>query len=505
MLQTVPLPVKPWLPDLGDLNNPGSPNVVNAIPFSEGVYGPMYGLNAYSTNGLTARCQGAAAFIDTSASVYIFAGDANDLYLLKVGSAAWSKVSKVAGGYSTPSDAQWHFEYFNGRVIATNGVDPIQSFTVGSSTAFADLAAAAPKAKYLATTKGFLIAANTNDSVNGACPQRVWWPALNDPTNWPTPGGVTAAEFQSSYNDLFGTGGFIQGIAGNLGNADAAIFQEHMLWRATYSGPPSTFEFFPAAGMRGCSAPGSIIALNGIVYYLGEDGFYAFDGAQSDPIGANKVDKTFWADVDPVYLLRMSSGIDPINRQVWWSYCGQGNGGVPNRLLVYQWQLRQWGIVEITVQFIARLLSIGYTLDQLYTVLGYTIDNLPAPLDSRVWLGGATVLGLFDTNNKLNFATGPTLSATVDTAEANPVPGYRSMVGSGRPLVDGGTPSMAIGTRERQVDAVSFTAPTALNSFGICPQRTSGRYIRSRIVTKAGDSWTKLLGVELMIKRAGAR
>jgi len=495
----------PWLPDLPALDNPGILTATNVYARTPKSYGPVGSMQVYSS-ALGARCQGAAAFLDATGNVNLFAGDASKLYRLVPGGTSWADVSKV-GGYSTPSDGQWKFEYFNGIVTATNYSDPIQKFNItAADTAFSDLASGAPRARYLAFIKNFLMVAGTFDATDEDQPQRVWWPALADPTNWPTPGTVAAAQVQSSRNDLFGDYGFIQGVVGNLGNADGAVFMERAVFRVIYSGPPVVFDFSPAEGVKGCVAPNSIVQYGNLAYYLGPDGFYVFDGLTSTPIGANKFDKTFYADLDQSYLDRIVGTADPINRQIIWAYPGRGNsGGTPNHLLMYNWDLERATVCDMECETIARMLSIGYTLDQLYTVLGYTLDTLPAPLDSRVWTGGQLLLGAFDTAHKLNYLSGANLAPTVDTTEAQPFPGRRWRVKGARPLVDGGTPSVAIGRRERLVDPVTFTAASAMNALGICPVRASGRYGRARITLPAGSDFSHIQGVELDGDQAGSR
>jgi hypothetical protein len=199
---------------------------------------------------------------------------------------------------------------------------------------------------------------------------------------------------------------------------------------------------------------------------------------------------------------------------VFWAYPGKGNtNGTPNRVLAYRWDLRRWSILDLACEYMVRLLSVGYTLDQLYTILGYSFDGppassapaLPAPLDSRVWTGGLVLLGLFDTGHRLNYLTGPNLAATVDSGELQPFPGRRALITGARPWVDGGIPSIAIGKRDRMTDPVVFTAPSAMNSFGTCPLRTTGRYLRTRVTLPAGATWTNLVGLELDAEPRGER
>lgn len=493
-----------WLPDQPDFQNTGSANIRNVYPRTKTSYGAYPSPQAYS-DALDARCQGAAAFVSNSGNVNIFAGDVAKLYNLVSGGTAWTDVSKM-GGYATPSDGEWNYAVFDDIALATNYADPIQAFTLGSSMAFDDLSGDAPKAKYIAVIKGFVAVGYTDDGTFGVQAQRVWWSAQNDPTSWPTPGGVTAAQLQSSYNDLYGPSGAITGIVGNLGTADGAVFMKHAVFRMNYAGPPLVFDFQPAEGVKGCPAPNSIVQYGNIVYYLGEDGFYVFDGTSSTPIGAEKFDKYFFDDLDQSHMERVWGTVDPANKLIMWAYPGTGNsGGNPNHILLYNWSLQRASILDITLEVIMRLVSIGYTLDELYTVLGYTLDTLPAPLDSPAWQGGITLLGMFDTSHKLDYFTGPNLAPVVDTTETQFIQGRRSRVTNARVLVDGGTPSVAVGHRERLVDPVVWTNAVAMNSLGTSPVRTSGRYIRAEITLPSGSSFTNIQGTEIEAADAGTR
>jgi hypothetical protein len=431
----------------------------------------------------------------------VFCGDANDLY--QHSSIAPSNVSKTVGVYGTASDGFVNFTQFGQRVVSTNFADPMQSFVLGSSTKFADLSATAPNARYIATVKGFLVAGNTYDATNGAQPQRVWWPALNDPTNWPTPGTAAAQIVQSDYQDLYGDSGWVQGVVGNLGTADGAVFMERAIWRMVYVGPPSIFAFYPAEGCRGTPAPGSIAQLGSNVAYLGQDGFYIFDGTNSTPIGVNKFDKTFFADLDQNYMHRVCSAVDPINKIVFWAYTGQGNsGGNPNRILAYNWVLGRGALIDQNCEIIFRALSFGYTLETLpYS----SIEAIPFSLDSRVWTGGKILLGGFDASHKLSFFNGSNLAATIETSETEPTKGKLVNVLNARPLVDGGTPSVSVASRSRLIDPIVYNSPTAINSLGECPQRATGRYITTSTTIPAGSTWTHFQGVDIDAIRAGAR
>lgn len=502
----ITLQAKPWRPDMPQAKSGVSSYVSNVVSRTEQTYGPVSDLQDYATSPLVARCQGAISVLDADGNVNTFAGTDKNLYQMTVAGPTFSEVSKSHDAYSCDNDEMWSYTLFGDNVIASDFADPIQVFDLSGGSVFADLSADAPKARYVATAKGFLFAANTFDAIDGAVPWRTWWSAYGDASSWPTPGTSAAAAAQSDFNDTVGEGGWIQGIVGNLGTADLAIFFEHAVWRVVYTGPPSVFTFSPAEGVRGTPAPSSIVQLGAFVYYLGEDGFYVFDGTTSLPIGAEKVDRTFYADLDKAYMFRVVGAVDPVNKLVLWAYPGAGNSqGNPNRIIVYNWETKEWGIVYIEVETIFRALSFGYSLDGL-DVVSASLDALMFSLDSRVWTGGNLVLAGFNTSHTMGYFQGANLAATMDTEEIQPFNGQRTFVRNARPLVDGVvTPSVALGLRRTTESTPTYGSPSAMNSLGWCPLRGNDQYIRARITIPAASVFQHIQGVELDVDPAGAR
>ncbi|MDE2100409.1 MAG: hypothetical protein KGL39_24365 [Patescibacteria group bacterium] len=562
-----------------DYQNPGSSNIVNCIPRTPTSYGPFSSLQAVG-GALSNRCQGAFSCSDSGANNYVFCGDSTKLYNYTSASTSANDISN--GTYSTSADGFWKFLLFGQRVVASNYNNAMQSFILGSSTTFSDLAngnitaltlvagsgytngtyaltvtnpgsgtgfagtvtvsggsltsytitnvgslypqtatisipsgagsgtggsitptiqTIAPKARYIDVAKGFLIAGNTYDETYGAQPQRVWWSALNDPTNWPTPGTTTAATYQSSYNDLLGNGGWITGVVGNLGTADVAVFLEREVWRGVYSGPPLTFEWFPAEGVRGTRAPNSLVHMGPFVYYLGEDGFYVFDGTSSQSIGAEKVDKTFFSKLDQNYFDRIYGAADPLNKVIYWVYPSVSANGIPDSVLIYNWFLQKWSSASLNIEVLMRAQTFGYTLD---SVPG-TFDQWSVPFDSRQWTGGSIIFAGFDNTHSLAFFNGPSLEATIETTETSPFDGYYAQLTDCRPLIDGGTPTVSFGYRNRLIDTQVYNSGTTINSIGTCPQIVNGKYLRGKIVIPAGDTWTHFQGIETNVRRNGAQ
>jgi hypothetical protein len=422
--------------------------------------------------------------------VYLFAGDVSKLY--KIDTTTWGDVS-VVGGYTCASDSNWNFAQWGEQILATQIGDPIQTFTIGASSAFSELAASAPQARYIAVVRDFVVAGNTSDASDGAVPFRVRWSAIGDPTDW-----TVSATTQSDFQDLNSANGWVTGI---VGGEYGVIFQERAITRMTYVGSPSVFQFDEIEAGYGTNAPGSICRIGTMTAYLGEDGFYMFDGARSTPISHNMVSKTFYNDLDQAYLHRISSVVDPINQVIFWAYPGASNvAGNPNKIIMFNYaqsSQKRWATSDITLEMIARLaLPTSYTLDTLDTVSS-SLDALEFSLDSRVWIDNTISLSAFNTDHKLCLFTGTALDATVETGEIEILEGKRTRLSRIRPMVDGGsTVTMQIGTRNTLTESVTWGAETATNSTGDVETRNNARYHRARV--KVAGGFTHAQGVALV-------
>jgi hypothetical protein len=494
------LPIADYAPDLPPNNNEGaSANIVNLFPRTKESWGPVGTLVPFGGAGTASTCLGAITAIDTGADNYIFAGDATSLYVQDPGSTGFTALN---ASYTLASGEVWNFTQYGLNVIAAGWGNALQSYTLDSSSNFSNLSSSAyvPQARYIATIRDWVMVANTYDSINGNQPQRVQWCAIDDPTTWPQEGSNQEAQVMAGSQIIPGVQGWATGIVGNLGNADGAVFFERAIWRIIFQGSPTIFGFYIAEGARGCPAPRSIVQMGALAYYLGEDGFYAFDGANSTPIGLDRVDKTFWANVNETYLNNVIGAADPVNRVIMWLYpSNSSSSGVPDSLLVYNWALNKWGFAQVNAEYIFRAITQGYTLDGLDSYAGgiYNLDTLPYSLDSRVWTGGQVLMGAFTPTHGLAYFTGAPANATADTVEIEPYgsTGKRAFLSTTRPMVDGASPTVQIGMRNRLVDSPTFSVASAINANGECPVRADARYMRARI--QLTGTFTNLQGIEV--------
>lgn len=270
-----------------------------------------------------------------------------------------------------------------------------------------------------------------------------------------------------------------------------------------YQGGDIIFSFQEIERARGTPAPNSIVNVGPLVFYLGEDGFYVCDGQQSKSIGSNRVDKYFFADLNQSYLSRILAAADPINKIVVWVYPSTASSdGTLDSALIFNWDVGKWASADFTGDFLFRGLSQGYFLDDMDTF--GTLETMPQlPLDSRAWVGGRLILSAFDNSHRLSYFTGSAKQATLTTGEFSQ--DQRVFVSGVRTIVDGGTPTVSVGSRETPSATVTYSTATSAGADGISPQRVSTRYARAKVIIPAASTWDHAIGIEPYFTPDGMR
>jgi hypothetical protein len=274
-----------------------------------------------------------------------------------------------------------------------------------------------------------------------------------------------------------------------------------------------------ALGAAGSLAPLSIVpsfakdnsgAIRPVIYYLSSNGFAAFDGNTSFPVGAQKFDRTFYNMLDDAHLNYVQGVADPRTRTVMWGIPTPGSAGLFTHLLVYHWELGRASLSEMEAaanhaEFLAPIMTVqSYHLDNIDSF--GDLDTIAPSFDDPFWSGNASSrIGLFTVDHKLHIRGGPAMAPVLETPEVQPAEGRRAWVQMTRPLFDGGVATVAVGHRERQTDPVTWETAVPVNAIGECPQRCTGRYIRFRLQLPAGQPFTHLAGIDLRMMPEATR
>lgn len=465
-----------WLPD-----QPGVTGAVtdakNCYPVANG-YAPFRSEADYSDDA-------AQALLITFAGKFggattLFAAGATQIYKFDSNDASLDAATTT--GYS--SVESWDVTQFGAKIILANGSDRLQSWTLNSSTNFADLAAAAPRAKFVTVVKDFVVAANDP----GGNENTVYWSDINDETDW-TPAAASQSDTQ-----VIPDGGDITGLAGG---EYGLIFLERAIYRMTYAGSPFFFQFDAISRSLGCISNGSIAQYGGLTYFLADDGFYICDGQSVKQIGAEKVNRWFFDNAVPSDIPSgMSATVDPINKLVIWRFSGTF---ARKLLIIYSIDLDRWSYAETTTTSIAYVLTPSATLEQVDNY-NASIDALEIPLDSRVFAGGQLLFAGVSGSKIIAFSGQPK-TAQITTGDINV---GRSTVILARPLVDGGSASVAVSSRDLLSEQVEFGSDVPADSENRVSLRSNGEYHRLRL-TPTGANWKTAFGLSVDVVKQGNR
>ena len=528
---------KDWLPDQPSILDAVS-EANNVVPLAVG-YGPFKSAVNYSgaaTEDLT-NCFAAKVNADVS----IFAGGVTKLFKVSATDLSMEDVSK-ATGYTGIN--RWQFVQFGNYTLASNGSEKIQYFDVNASTDFADLAAAAPVAKYITVVRDFVVGANIGA---GTYPSRVQWSDINDPSDW-TPGATS----QSDYQEL-PDGGDITGITGG---ESGIVFLEKAIVRMSYIGSPLFFQFDTISRNVGCIEGGSIAQYGGITYFLSDDGFYSCNGQQITGIGAEKVDRYFFNNANIGNIDSISAAVDPERNLVIWNYITvSGN----RALLIYNFETQKWCEADTDVNYLSTLATTGTTLDGidsayninagsfvvgksytirtvgttsftgigavantvgvLFTATGIgsgtgvaidmaasatalkTVDTLTTTLDDRLYAGGKFLFGGVRSTKIITF-TGTNAIANITTNDLEY--SYNSVVTLIRPSVDNGSADVSVASRRMLDDTITYSTPVSASQEDRCAVRSSGRYHRVNLIP-TGANWHSAIGLDLDYSEQGTR
>lgn len=394
-----------------------------------------------------------------------------------------SGTHSVTAHYSAVSStAQWQFVQFNNYVIAVQGNVAPQVFDLASSTAFADLGGSPPQAAYISVVGRFLVLSGLTSN-----PYRIQWSGLNATTTW------TSGTNSSDYQDL-PDGGIVRGVAGG---EYGTIFQDRAIRRMIYApGSPVIFQIERIAEDDGLYAPYSVVRAGDKIFYHSAKGFGRIDpGGVPVQIGRERVDRTFFEDLDKGNLQLFIGAADPRSSRVYWAYkSASGLAGLYDKIIGYDYALDRWFPVNMSGEYLLSISQTGLTLENLDSISA-SLDALVSSLDSYA-TSVTPEVSQFSASHILGFFRGSNLESTMESAEVGG-DGQRIFVRGFRPVTDAATVYGSCSTRETQQAAATAGDEVLISSrTGRVDLRASTRYSRMKARIPAATSWTFSAGIE---------
>jgi hypothetical protein len=158
----------------------------------------------------------------------------------------------------------------------------------------------------------------------------------------------------------------VRGVAG--GDQSGVIFQDQVIRTMAYiAGSPVIFQISKVTEGLGLLAPYTLVQSGeNILFYSGK-GFYIIPpGGVPAPIGRERIDRTFFADLDIGNLQLFMAASDPRSTRVYFAYkSNNGNAGLYDKLLGYDTLLDRFFPIAMQGQYLLGLSQSGITLEDL--------------------------------------------------------------------------------------------------------------------------------------------
>jgi hypothetical protein len=436
-------------------------------------YAPLAQFSSLQNGSLGSSPFGGGAY-RPSGSPYIFVGTATNIYTYSA-----SGFTSIQGGLTTTAGNGLRFCPYGSFMMATNGSDPIKKFDPTTPTVMTTLAAGAPTARYLAVVRGILMAAYAAGNA-----QRVQWSDTGNPATWTT-GGSSLAGTQD-----MATGGDITGL---VGGEYALVLQESRITRWSFTGDTTIWQVDEILTDIGCPLPKSLATVGKVSFFWSNRGFMAFDGTTAEPIGTEKIDRTFQALLDRNYMDNISAVIDPL-RSLYIVSVPSSNP--PTSVLLYNYVEKAWTTAPVTTPLMFSALSLSVPLESLDALYG-NLDAMPVSLDSSALRGGFPAMFLFDGSNMLGQLSGTPMQATFKDGMKELVQGRRSRIRYVRPLTNASAVTVTIGGANSLDATPSETSYSARQGNGTFRTRENWNFTQTKHVIAAGASWGYFLGCDM--------
>lgn len=486
MAKPVPITFGEWRPDMAPHMSPALSEATNVLPVA-GAYAPFPAHVPIPLTALPSPAKGFFPSILPNGSPVIYAATKSTIYRIL------PELTATAYNGGAIAASRWWFAQVGGKLCAgCEGLPPVGG-PLGSE--LTPLGGNPPAAAVGAVVnRDFLVLGNLiGEPVDGTVSNRVRWSGALNPDTWGTDVGTGA-----DYEDMHDEGGPVVQITGRT---FGTVWQRRGITRMQPTGNASTvFAFTTVELGRGPVSAGAVCDIGALSFYRADDGFFAWDGTQSIPIGTDRVDDWFAANADPTKADLMRSGYDPVHRCVMWAFAENGQTA-NSAILAYSLADQKFTLIRVPMQDIGSSATLPASIETMPTP-----DSATIPWDDGIYAGKRPVLAGIDATNTYGTFTGDNLASLIATGDFQAAPGQRTFVTGVRPLIDAAGVTVAVGEREQaSKDAVVWNPATPLGVSGICPQRFDGRYLRYRQNTAAGEPWTRSSGIEVDIKAGGKR
>lgn len=380
-------------------------DVMSLVPSLKG-YKSANSATESSLPALADQCFGAASLKRLDGVTRVIAGTETGLYEASTGS--WIDVTRLSGPYALTSDSRWCFAQYGNTSLAATKAEPIQFSDSGE---FDDIASA-PNAAVIDVVNNFAFAANTSDAIYGDSPDRVWWSALGDYSDW-TPSATT----QAGTTRVTSRAGKVTAIK-RFGSSMIA-YKVDSMYIGTYVGAPLLWDFQDIQGEIGAICQNVVVNVGTPEYprhiFMGATDFYQFGGGTPTPIGS-PLKETVFNEVNNASIENSYAMHDRINSRVYFFY-PSGGSTLPDKCVVYNYKTNKWGRDDRQIECATEFVTPAMTYGDLGTFYSTYADLPLVSYGSSIFSTSSDVPAIFGEDHKLYTLNGAPLGSSFTTGD----------------------------------------------------------------------------------------
>ena len=329
------------------------------VRWSEGSLRPVGGWSQFTDTPVNAAPRGMHGWTANDASNNIAIGTYNKLYYIS-STATITEITPVGltagretavqntgysggiynvGSYSTPRQptsnylpaTTWALDNWGEYLVACSSDDgKLYEWQLNPANPAAQIANSPDDCRSLVVTEErFLFALGAEGN-----PRLIKWCDREDNTLWTADATNEAGDIELQTNGAIQCGIRIRGRTLILTDSDAHL--------ATYQGAPYVYGFERVGSACGTDSPRSLVGVDQFAFWMGQKGFFIFDGSVPRELKCDVSDYIF-RDINTNQISKVYGVHNSLFSEIWWFYAS-ADSTENNRYVMYDYKDQIWAI-----------------------------------------------------------------------------------------------------------------------------------------------------------------
>jgi hypothetical protein len=181
-------------------------------------------------------------------------------------------------------------------------------------------------------TSRFVIAFGANDYGSATQdPMLIRWSNQDDPYNWTPDASNQAGSIRLSHGSKI--------VAAVQTRQEIVVITDASIYSMQYLGPPYVWQSQLLGDNISIASQNAAIIASGVVYWMGVDKFYAYDG-RVQTLNCD-LRRYIFSDINITQYDQIFAGTNEGFNEVWWFYCSSDSTTV-NRYVIYNYMEKIW-------------------------------------------------------------------------------------------------------------------------------------------------------------------